>query len=311
MKCGWAKLAREEFQELERSSIRLRDISDPLRRNFFPTATLPSSLSKNRYPDILPFENTRVCLESNHTDGSDYINANFVLDQKYISCQAPLYPTIADFWKMVWEQKSIVIVMLTNLIESGRIKAIIYWPIYVDNPVTYGDITVTLVAELKLEHFVLRYLNLQKGDEFRQIIHVHYTEWPDHGVPKLTRGILCLCKQINIFLDDALEISPIIVHCSAGIGRSGSFITIHHAINQIDRNQSYDILSTAKQLRRDRIGMIQTEEQYRLIYQTIKDYHKVNLCQLSEDELSTSPLNNISIKTCRNFSEIPSLVSAL
>jgi protein tyrosine phosphatase len=310
MKYDWAKVACDEFQELEMNSIKLRDVSDQLRRNIFPTATHPSLASKNRYPDILPFENTRVRLDrSNPIDGSDYINANFVLNHKYISCQAPLYPTISDFWQMVWDQKSIVIVMLTNLFESGRIKAIIYWPIYLNNAVTYGDIKVTLLAELKLEHFVLRCLEMQKGGEVRQIFHLHYTEWPDHGVPKITRGILCLCKQVNILLDDAIETSPIIVHCSAGIGRSGSFIAIHHTINHIDRNQSYDILSTAKQLRRDRIGMIQTEEQYRLIYQSIKDYSKVNLGQLSEDELPSPP---VIYKNWRKFSsEIPSLVSAI
>eukprot|EP01103_Thecamoeba_quadrilineata_P019216 TRINITY_DN7686_c0_g1_i1.p1 TRINITY_DN7686_c0_g1~~TRINITY_DN7686_c0_g1_i1.p1 ORF type:complete len:331 (-),score=30.60 TRINITY_DN7686_c0_g1_i1:110-1054(-) len=314
MKCGWAKAARDEFQELERSSIKLRDISEPLRRNFFPSATLPSSHMKNRYPDILPFENSRVKLESNcddqnTNDGSDYINANFVLNRKYISCQAPLYPTIADFWKMVWEQKSVVIAMLTNLFEAGRLKAIVYWPIYIDNAVSYGDITVTLTEEVKLEHFVLRELKLQRGDETRKIIHLHYTEWPDHGVPKLTRGILCLCKQINILLEHyASEPAPIIVHCSAGIGRSGSFISIHHTIDQIDRNQKYDILSTAKQLRKDRIGMIQTEDQYRLIYQTVKDYSKINLCQLSDDELSTSPIIR---RNWRSLSEIPLVSSAV
>jgi len=306
---NWTKVARDEFQELEQHSLKLRDIStDSLRRKIFPSATQSSSVLKNRYPDILPFEDTRVHLQPNPNDGSDYINANFILNHKYISCQAPTFPTFADFWKMIWEQKSIVIVMLTKLFESGKTKANIYWPVYIDSTVNFGEVSVTLVEETTLEHFVLRHIILKKGEELRQVFHLHYTDWPDHGVPKSPRGILCLCRQANILLDDSIETSPIVVHCSAGIGRSGSFIAIHQTINQIDRNSSFDILATAKRMRRDRIGMIQSEEQYRFVHQTVKEYSKQNLFENSDEE-RTSPVIN---KSWRSFSsDIPALVPAV
>jgi len=300
MKSGWLKVVQDEFQELEQSSIKLRDITDQLRRNCFPSGTEATSISKNRYPDILPFENTRVRLQGNASEGSDYINANFLLNKKYISCQAPIFPTLADFWRMVWEQHSIVVVMLTKLQEAGRTKANIYWPVYLNSTLSFGDLSVTLVEDVLHEHFQIRCVILRKGDESRQVFHLHYTEWPDYGVPKLTRGILCLCKQINELGEADIE-APIIVHCSAGIGRSGSFVAIHHILNQIDQGLSYDVLATAKQLRRERIGMIQTEEQYRLIHQTIKDYSRANIRQSIRDDNNNNSSNLIN-KSWSKFS---------
>jgi len=299
---SWAKVA-QEYNYLENHSLRIGQISEAERRTFFPSAYMPTSIKKNRYPDILPLESTRVHIEPNKFDGSDYINANHVLDCQYISCQAPIFPTFVDFWKMIWEQRSSVIVMLTKLFEAGRTKAHIYWPVIENVPQKFGEISVTLMEEIVTDYFVIRAFLVCKDDDIRQICQIHYLEWPDHGVPKNTLGIRSLCARVNL-LQRGNECSPIVVHCSAGIGRSGSFIAVHHILNQINNKTSFNVLDTVLKMRQDRAGMVQTEDQYWFIHQAIHDDMKNPILSSSMSENEEE--EDISPKLIRNWRHISS-----
>eukprot|EP01103_Thecamoeba_quadrilineata_P006253 TRINITY_DN15983_c0_g1_i1.p1 TRINITY_DN15983_c0_g1~~TRINITY_DN15983_c0_g1_i1.p1 ORF type:complete len:329 (-),score=30.54 TRINITY_DN15983_c0_g1_i1:269-1222(-) len=314
---SWIKVA-QEYSHLEKNSLRLCQFSEADRRSFFPSAYKPTSIKKNRYPDILPSEESRVRLEPSKFDGSDYINANYVLDRQYISCQAPILPTMVDFWRMIWEQQTSLIVMLTKIFEAGRTKAHIYWPIYENVPQKFDQITVTLLQETVTEYFVIRQFFLCKDSDERvqEVFHIHYTDWPDQGVPKNSIGIRSLCARVNVLSKRTPDSGPIVVHCSAGVGRSGSFIAIHHILNQINNKCSYDILETVLKMRKDRAGMVQTEDQYRFIHQAVNDEYK-NPLTSSQSETDDSGDETIedSPKTFRgswrhmSSDRVPTLVS--
>eukprot|EP01103_Thecamoeba_quadrilineata_P018031 TRINITY_DN6659_c0_g1_i1.p1 TRINITY_DN6659_c0_g1~~TRINITY_DN6659_c0_g1_i1.p1 ORF type:complete len:313 (-),score=31.94 TRINITY_DN6659_c0_g1_i1:47-985(-) len=259
--------ATKEFHELNEDSPKNIDF-----RSDYETAL--SVLAKNRYPDVLALEKTRVHLKKLNSEGSDYINANYLLHRQYISCQAPLSNTFSDFWRMIWEQNTTIIVMLTRLTECGRIKANTYWPPTLNGSSKFGDISVIFSDESQTDYYILRTFKLSINDEEVRSVHqFHFQDWPDFGVPRTTRGIRSLCSQMNSVIATSNSIQhPIVIHCSAGIGRSGSFIAIHYIISRMDKNMNYNVLATAKKMRRQRTGMIQTEEQYRFILQSILDH---------------------------------------
>jgi len=189
---------------------------------------------------------------------------------------------LADFWRMVWEQNSKIIVMLTKLFESGKTKAHIYWPHERSEPVTHGEISVTLLDEYdENDSFTLRQFALSWNEEVREVYQLHYTEWPDFGIPDSTKGIRELCAQVEALninhnkphLNQNLKPGPIVVHCSAGIGRSGSFIAVHHCLT-LEGQQEVKISEITKQMRCDRIGMVQTEKQYEFIYRALKEHRE-------------------------------------
>jgi len=231
-------------------------------------------------------------------EGSDYINANFILDRKYISCQAPIFSTFADHWRMIWETSCLIVVMLTKLFEGGRTKAHIYWPIYQGVTLVMGDISITKLDEMDYGHFVVRRFRLSKGGQVREIRHLHFTEWPDFGVPHSTKGILDLVDCVNNLqkkLGDENSGGPIVVHCSAGVGRSASFIAIHYALSLFE-NFSGDKLASlgpfvaqvVLQMRADRVGMVQTDKQFAFIHQVLSDFLTQSSSSSSSRSLSTS-----------------------
>lgn len=163
----------------------------------FPSATTYWTSSKNRYPDILPREDTRVRLQHTGCEGSDYINANYVFEKQYIATQAPLYSTFADFWRMIWEQGACIIVMLTRLTENGVTKANIYWPAAIGEKIAFGLLTVELLHETAFDNIECRLVRISDGIEHRDVYHLHYTGWPDFGVPSSTKEIIDLVKVTN------------------------------------------------------------------------------------------------------------------
>jgi len=200
------------------------------------------------------------------------MNANYIFDGLYISCQAPLFSTMNDFWRMIWEQNCPVIVMLTRLLESGKMKANIYWPLS-SCSLRFGDIDVTILEEEeKFEHFTHRHFLLRRGQEVREVHHLHYTEWPDFGTPTSTEGIRDLITASNDYRDSSNSQGPMVVHCSAGVGRSGTFIAIHHALERLEQGLDYDVKDIVTNMRQQRWGMVQTEKQYSFIYRAIEDY---------------------------------------
>ncbi|XP_013861930.1 tyrosine-protein phosphatase non-receptor type 13 isoform X2 [Austrofundulus limnaeus] len=241
---------------------------------------------KNRYKNIIPFDTTRVML------GKDrgYINANFismpVKDENflYIACQGPLPTTLGDFWQMVWEQKSDVIAMMTQEVEGGKVKCQRYWP---DTPQTAEMVDtrlqITVVKDQHLEHFIIRLIEVKdvQTNESRLVTHLNYTGWPDHGTPSQPEHLLTFIS----FMRHIHRSGPIITHCSAGIGRSGALICLDVVLGLISKDVDFDISDIVRNMRLQRHGMIQTEEQYIFCYQVIL---YVLRCLQAEENISGS-----------------------
>ncbi|KAK2882794.1 receptor-type tyrosine-protein phosphatase O isoform X1 [Channa argus] len=236
-------------------------------------ADLPLNRPKNRYTNILPYDFSRVKLVSLHNDeGSDYINANYIPGYKhskeYIATQGPLPETRNDFWKMVLQQKSPIIVMLTQCNERRRVKCDHYWP-FTDEPVMYGEISVEMLSEIESPEWTIRKFRLGYADETQDILHLNYTSWPDHGVPTVN-AIESILQFVHIVRQQANRIKdPIIVHCSAGVGRTGTFIALDRLIQHIREHEFVDILGMVSEMRSHRLSMVQTEEQYVFIHQCV------------------------------------------
>ncbi|XP_030624009.1 tyrosine-protein phosphatase non-receptor type 13 [Chanos chanos] len=225
---------------------------------------------KNRYKNIVPFDTTRVTLGK---DGG-YINANFikmtVKDEvfMYIACQGPLPTTLGDFWQMVWEQKSNVIAMMTQEVEGGKVKCQRYWP---DTPRTAEMVDerlqITLVKDQHLDNFVIRLIEVKdiQTNEIQRVTHLNYTGWPDHGTPTQPEQLLTFIS----YMRHIHQTGPIITHCSAGIGRSGTLICIDVVLGLISKDADFDISDVVRNMRLQRQGMVQTEEQYIFCYQVI------------------------------------------
>uniref|UniRef100_A0AAR2JVV5 Tyrosine-protein phosphatase non-receptor type 13 n=1 Tax=Pygocentrus nattereri TaxID=42514 RepID=A0AAR2JVV5_PYGNA len=239
---------------------------------------------KNRYKNIVPFDTTRVLLGK---DGG-YINANFikmpVKDESfpYIACQGPLPTTLGDFWQMVWEQKSNVIAMMTQEVEGGKIKCQRYWP---DTPRTAEMVDerlqITLVKDQHLDNFIIRLIEVKdiQTNEIQRVTHLNYTGWPDHGTPTQPEQLLTFIS----YMRHIHQSGPIITHCSAGIGRSGTLICIDVVLGLISKDADFDISDVVRTMRLQRQGMVQTEDQYIFCYQVIL---YVLRCLQAEEKIS-------------------------
>uniref|UniRef100_A0A672Q0V0 Tyrosine-protein phosphatase non-receptor type 20 n=1 Tax=Sinocyclocheilus grahami TaxID=75366 RepID=A0A672Q0V0_SINGR len=239
---------------------------------------------KNRYKNIVPFDTTRVMLGK---DGG-YINANFikmpVKDENflYIACQGPLPTTLGDFWQMVWEQKSNVIAMMTQEVEGGKVKCQRYWPDTPRSPAMVDDrLQITLVKDQHLDNFVIRLIEVKdiQTNEIQRVTHLNYTGWPDHGTPTQPEQLLTFIS----YMRHIHQSGPIITHCSAGIGRSGTLICIDVVLGLISKDADFDISDVVRTMRLQRQGMVQTEEQYIFCYQVIL---YVLRCLQAEEQLS-------------------------
>jgi len=248
----------------------------------------PENKKKNRYKNILPFDHTRVSIAGDGSVGSDYINANYLnghpevqMSRKaYIACQGPLKATVASYWQMMWEQDIRLIVMTTEIVERGKNKCHPYWPRTEDprqpNPDRFGDFLVELVSEQITPDYKLRKFRVSCNDSPpRDITQYHFMAWPDHGVPREPSAVLDFLLKVNEHKAKINDRAPTIVHCSAGIGRTGTFIVIDILLKFIDLkgiDTEIDIQTTIQEIRKQRSGMIQTEEQYRFVYQAIAAY---------------------------------------
>ncbi|XP_041815655.1 tyrosine-protein phosphatase non-receptor type 13 isoform X4 [Chelmon rostratus] len=225
---------------------------------------------KNRYKNIVPFDTTRVMLGE---DGG-YINANFIKmsvkdeNYMYIACQGPLPTTLGDFWQMVWEQKSNVIAMMTQEVEAGKVKCQRYWP---DTPRTAemvdDRLQIMLIKDQHLDNFVIRLIEVKdvQTNEIQHVTHLNYTGWPDHGTPSQPEHLLTFIS----YMRHAHRSGPIITHCSAGIGRSGTLICVDVVLGLISKDADFDISDVVRNMRLQRHGMVQTEDQYIFCYQVI------------------------------------------
>ncbi|XP_067875836.1 receptor-type tyrosine-protein phosphatase H-like [Heterodontus francisci] len=239
-------------------------------------ALLLDNKGKNRYTNVLPYDATRVKLTPQpESSTSDYINANYMpgytSKMEFIAAQGPLPSTVADFWRMIWEQKSEVIVMLTNCVELNRVKCEHYWPLDY-TPCTYGDITVTVTSETILADWTLRDFIIKEvgSSETRSVSHFHFTVWPDHGVPKTTEKLLAFRQLIRDHLNKKPRGLPII-HCSAGVGRTGTLIALDYLLQEVQQENVIDVYGIVHKMRQNRSLMVQTELQYVFLHQCMLD----------------------------------------
>ncbi|ODN02995.1 Tyrosine-protein phosphatase Lar [Orchesella cincta] len=243
----------------------------------FTTANLPSNQKKNRLVNILPYENTRVCLTPiRGAEGSDYINASYIDGYKdrcaYIATQGPLPDTVDDFWRMIWEHNSTIIVMLTKLREMGKEKCYTYWPN--DRSQRYQCFVVDPIAEYNLSQYTLREFKITdaRDGQSRTIRQFQFAEWPEQGVPKSAEGFVDFIGQVHKTKEQFGQEGPITVHCSAGVGRTGVFIALSIVLARVQNEDLVDLFQTVRILRTERPGMVQSEDQYEFCYRAILEY---------------------------------------
>lgn len=226
--------------------------------------------NKNRYVDILPYDYNRVELsEINGDAGSTYINASYIdgfkEPRKYIAAQGPRDETVDDFWKMIWEQKATVIVMVTRCEEGNRNKCAEYWPCMEEGTRTFRDVVVTINDHKRCPDYIIQKLSIAHKKEKatgREVTHIQFTSWPDHGVPEDPHLLLKLRRRVNAFSN--FFSGPIVVHCSAGVGRTGTYIGIDAMLESLEAEGKVDVYGYVVNLRRQRCLMVQVEVQSRL-----------------------------------------------
>uniref|UniRef100_A0A674G956 protein-tyrosine-phosphatase n=1 Tax=Taeniopygia guttata TaxID=59729 RepID=A0A674G956_TAEGU len=262
------KLFREEFNSLTSGYV----------QGTFEMANKEENREKNRYPNILPYDHSRVILTQ--IDGvppSDYINASYIdgykEKNKFIAAQGPKQETVNDFWRMIWEQKSAIIVMLTNLKERKEEKCFQYWP--EQGCWTYGGVRVSVEDSVVLVDYTVRKFcvhSLHEGCKApRLVTQLHFTSWPDFGVPFTPIGMLKFLKKVKTL--NPAHAGPIVVHCSAGVGRTGTFIVIDAIIDMMHAEQKVDVFDFVSRIRNQRPQMVQTDMQYSFIYQALLEYY--------------------------------------
>uniref|UniRef100_A0A8C4DM31 Receptor-type tyrosine-protein phosphatase n=1 Tax=Dicentrarchus labrax TaxID=13489 RepID=A0A8C4DM31_DICLA len=275
------KLFREEFNSLPCY----------YHHGSFEEASREHNREKNRYPNILPYDHSRVVLS--HLDGhlfSDYINASYIdgykEKNKFIAAQGPKLETVADFWRMIWEQKTATIVMLTNLKERKEDKCFQYWP--EKGCWMYGNIRVamedfTVLVDYTIRKFCVQYQGSDGPRAPRLVTQLHFTSWPDFGVPFSPIGMLKFLKKVKTV--NPSYAGPIVVHCSAGVGRTGTFIVIDSMIDMMHMEQRLDVFGFVSRIREQRCQLIQTDMQYSFIYQALLEYYlygdtELDVCSL-------------------------------
>uniref|UniRef100_UPI0037E86D49 receptor-type tyrosine-protein phosphatase C n=1 Tax=Semicossyphus pulcher TaxID=241346 RepID=UPI0037E86D49 len=271
-------------------------------------AKKPCNAPKNRYVDILPYDHNRVQLTTGSGQtGCDYINASFIdgykESKKYIAAQGPKEETVCDFWRMIWEQQSSIIVMVTRCEEGNRVKCAQYWPSPERETEIFEEFIVKLNSEEKCPDYTIRRLSLtnkrEKNSE-REVTHIQFMSWPDHGVPGEPHLLLKLRRRVNAFKN--FFSGPIVVHCSAGVGRTGTYIGIDAMMEGLEAEGRVDIYGYVVMLRRQRCLMVQVEAQYILIHQALLEHN-----QFGETEINLPELHS-TLSTLKQKNNEPSLM---
>ncbi|XP_034070364.1 receptor-type tyrosine-protein phosphatase H-like isoform X2 [Gymnodraco acuticeps] len=240
-------------------------------------ATLPENKPRNRFNNVLPYDWCRVKLDTPNPNGnSDYINASYMpgynSSKDYIACQGPLPTTVNHFWRMIWEQRVKGIVMVTNCTEGGRTKCERYWPAD-SKPVPQGELIVTLRSERQEPDWTLREFRVKNrnNSEQRTVKHFHFTAWPDHGVPEGTEVLIQFRGLVRRHIERDGAGAPTVVHCSAGVGRTGTIMALDVLLQQLEKERAVGINGFVHKMRLSRPHMVQTESQYVFLHHCIMD----------------------------------------
>ncbi|XP_071965804.1 tyrosine-protein phosphatase non-receptor type 9-like [Antedon mediterranea] len=273
----------QQMQDMKQQGIykEYADIRSEPPSGSFSYSKSKRNIPKNRYADVLCFDHSRVRLQPSLEDdlATDYINANYVdgfmHKNAFIAAQGPLPNTINDYWRMIWQENILVIVMTTRTVERGRTKCAQYWPPDPETAEEYGNMTVVNLEVEKKRDYIVSTLFVQNNilGECRKIAHYQFTSWPDFGVPRSAIAMLEFRNEVRLYQREAVESMgsdwighpngpPILVHCSAGIGRTGTFCTIDITLVRLEITQKLNIYDTVRKMRTQRAFSIQTPDQY-------------------------------------------------
>ncbi|XP_015818255.3 receptor-type tyrosine-protein phosphatase beta [Nothobranchius furzeri] len=291
-------LLSEEFEELK----------DVGRNQTMEVARLPENRGKNRYNNILPYDSTRVKLSYLEDEPcSDYINASYMpgnnYRREYIATQGPLPGTKDDFWRMVWEHGVSNVVMVTQCMEKGRVKCDQYWPPDKE-PLYYGDLVLQMMSESVLPEWTIREFRItsESSCSYPRVLRLfHYTVWPDHGVPESTQSLIQFVRTVRDYVDRSPSTGATVVHCSAGVGRTGTFIALDRVLQQLDSKGTIDLYGTVFDLRLHRQHMVQTECQYAFLHQCVRDVLRARKHRSEQENPLYQIYENFNPEYCRDF----------
>ncbi|KAL0968000.1 hypothetical protein UPYG_G00260820 [Umbra pygmaea] len=271
------------------------------------SAIAPENKPKNRYNNVLPYDSSRVKLSIQGSPFDDYINCNYIpgynSKKEFIAAQGPLPFTVNDFWRMIWEKNVQTLVMLTRCNEQGRVKCEKYWP---SETKCYDNINVITTSDIPLEDWTIRDFEIKnvKTAETRLVRQFHFTAWPDHGVPQTTELLINFRHLVREHMNQYSRHSPTVVHCSAGVGRTGTLIAIDRLIFQIERESIVDVYGIIHDLRMHRPLMVQTEDQYVFLNQCAMDIIRArtgtNVDLIYQNTTAFSIYENVDLTSCKN-----------
>nr|CAB3265289.1 receptor-type tyrosine-protein phosphatase epsilon-like [Phallusia mammillata] len=290
-------LFSDEFKKVENQSKnnqRTRDVSQ-----------LPQNAVRNRYKNIFPYDHARVVLQG--SGENDYINAAYIPgydnERKFIATQGPKKETINDFWLMVWQENSNIIVMLTGLRENGKSKCEQYWPDVESQRELSPVLTVRTQREITIGGILQRQLVLFTNREQRTITQLQFTTWPDHGIPVTTSNMIHLRNMVD---DLQNTNAPIIVHCSAGVGRTGTYIAMDTLFHELDDKGTVDVPRTVLRMRENRKDMIQNVKQYMYVYKLLMERESLEETDKDVTELQSMTSSEIKKMQDKEFNTLSS-----
>uniref|UniRef100_A0A3Q3J1B7 protein-tyrosine-phosphatase n=1 Tax=Monopterus albus TaxID=43700 RepID=A0A3Q3J1B7_MONAL len=291
-------------------SEEFEDLKDVGRNQTMDVARLPENRGKNRYNNILPYDSTRVKLSYLEDDPcSDYVNASYVpgnnYRREYVATQGPLPGTKDDFWRMVWEHRVHNVVMVTQCVEKGRVKCDQYWPADTE-PLYYGDLVIQMLSESVLPEWTIREFRItSRGSSYPRLLrHFHYTVWPDHGVPESNQSLIQFVRTVRDYVDRSPSTGATIVHCSAGVGRTGTFIALDRVLQQLDSQGTIDLYGCVFDLRLHRQHMVQTECQYAFLHQCVRDVLRARKHRTEQENPLYPIYENINPEYCRGETQM-------